>query len=85
MRQLLLLLPFLLPFAGYALYLALAKRAETSGRTLADTPWTWLTVVGLALVALTLLALAVLSESDTGRDYVPAEMRDGRVVPGQVR
>jgi len=27
----------------------------------------------------------VLGESDTGRDYVPAEMRDGRVVPGQVR
>lgn len=85
MRQLLLLLPFLLPFAGYAVFVLLDKRAEAAGRTFADTPWTWLTSGGLLLVALSLLVLALLQEGGTGESYAPAELRDGRIVPGQVR
>lgn len=77
------LLPFLLPFAGYALFLTLRSRypfvvsAWTRGRLGA------LVVCGLALAVASLLLAGLFSPRSHG-DYVPAHIEDGRLVPGRM-
>lgn len=75
------LLPFLLPFLGYFLLMAVRRRHARAGREWTDAPWYWLAAGGLALVIVGLVGTALL-EGETG-SYLPAEYRDGRVVPGR--
>lgn len=74
-------LPFLTPFVllfGYRLLV-------TRGRGLLDsTPWYGLVVAGLVLACVSLVILAFRSGDEPGGRYVPAEIRDGRIVPGRV-
>ncbi|HZD26830.1 MAG TPA: DUF6111 family protein [Alphaproteobacteria bacterium] len=79
------LIPFLLPFALYALYLKLSRRAEDAGQPgLDSTPWFWLVVVGLVLSAASVLAYWWVVNQPPGGTYVPPHVENGQVVPGHI-
>lgn len=74
-------LPFLAPFALFALYRLLVTR----GRPLLErTPWFLLTVMGLVLAGAALVSLALSGGWGTGGRYVPPHVENGRIVPGEV-
>ena len=75
------LLPFLLPFLLYGLYLWHAKRSGKDGPE--ATPWFWLAVVGLVLAVLGFVVYGAFFEEDLG-PYAPARFEDGRIVPGRI-
>lgn len=85
-RFLIHLLPFLVPFVLYALWLT-AQRRRAANREDAPSweraPWAPLTAIGMALVFLSLLGLAFLGREGGGR-YVPAHYENGEVVPGRM-
>ena len=77
------LVPFLLPFAGYALYLVLRHRYPLVLSAWSRGPLAALVVSGLALAVLTLLAAGVFGHRGRG-DYVPAHLDKGVLVPGRM-
>lgn len=82
-------LPLVLPFVIYGVWLLLARRkARTAGGEEApewrDAPWTWLFVAGAALVAVGLVGLALTGGAPPGGEYVPPKYIDGEVVPGRL-
>jgi type IV secretory pathway TrbD component len=50
-------LPFLIPFAAYALYMIAVRRARKRNELFNDAPWYWLFVSGLLLCILSFIAL----------------------------
>jgi hypothetical protein len=73
---------FLVPFAAFAVYLALRARFP-----LAVEHWTrgrlsWLALAGLAAAAMGLLALNAFAPRGHGR-YIPAHLENGVIVPGR--
>ncbi len=77
------LVPFLLPFAGYALFLALRRRYPFVASAWTRGPVAALVVAGLALAVLSLLAAGLLWPRGRG-DYVPAHIENGVLVPGRM-
>ncbi|MCW0236618.1 MAG: DUF6111 family protein [Ferrovibrio sp.] len=75
------LLPLLLPFALYGLYIWHVKRSGKDGPEV--TPWFWLAAIGLVLMILSFLVYGVFFEPPPG-DYAPARFEDGRIVPGRI-
>jgi hypothetical protein len=76
------LLFFLLPFALYALWLLAAKR-----KVLEVAPWSWkiigvLVLAGFVFAIIAFLATAPMGGGNPGQTYVPAQMKDGVLVPG---
>ena len=91
MRRMLLnyLLPIVLPFAIYGIWLTYARfRARTAGHDgvpeWRDTPWTWLMVAGTVLVALSLASLAFIGGSPIDQKYIPPQYIDGVIVPSRM-
>lgn len=83
-RVLINMLLFFVPFVIYALYIAAAKRfgwAETPEKT----PHVWLVIAGMALVLASLGLVAIFDGAETGREYVPARVEDGQIIPGGFR
>ena len=76
------LLLFLLPFAGFALWLAFRRRSPLA-RANWDGNVSWLVIAGLGLAIVGLLATALLTPRKMGA-YVPARMENGQLVPGRV-
>lgn len=75
------LLPFLLPFLLYGLYIWHAKRSgEDSPEA---TPWFWLAAMGLLLVILGFVIWGAFFGESLG-DYAPARFEGGRIVPGRI-
>ena len=83
--------PFLVPFALYVLWLAALKRwgreEEAPGES--DTaaparphPWIALSVSGLALAFGVLILTSNRQRMEVGANYLPAQLQDGRIVPG---
>jgi len=86
-RQLLtVLVPLLLPMAGYLIYLAMLRRyqqeAGAAATGLRDVPWVWLVVAGALLVAVTFVAYALFGGAEPGSVYTPARVIDGKIEPG---
>lgn len=77
------LVPFLLPFAGYAVYLVLRRRYPFVLSAWSRGPLAALVVGGLALAVLSLLAAGLFGPRGRG-EYVPARMENGVLVPGRV-
>lgn len=76
-RLLLVALPFAVWF-GYRWY------ARRVGRPLPRTPYAWLFLAGVGLMAASLFATALIPRDNRESVYVPAEARsDGSVVPGR--
>lgn len=71
---------FLLPFAGYALYLVARQRTALDPDHWSK-PFLSLVVTGLVIVALSFVASALISERHPS-GYVPAHIENGKLVPG---
>ncbi len=76
------LLPFLLPFIGFFTYRFLVTRGRA---LLQNTPWFVLSTAGLGLVVVSLVSFALIGGWESGGDYVPPRLENGRIVPGEVR
>lgn len=75
------ILPVLLPFLIYGLYLWHAKRTGQAHPE--RTPWFWLAVAGIILVILAFIVSGLVGESGPG-NYSPAHLEGGRIVPGVI-
>jgi len=91
MRRMLLnyLLPIILPFAVYGIWLAYARyRARLAGHDSRpewrDAPWTWLMVAAAALTAAGFATLAFVGGSPTDQKYIPPQYIDGVIVPSRM-
>ena len=74
-------LPFLAPFAIFALYRVLV----TKGRpVLLRTPWFVLTAAGMALACAALASMAFIGGAPPGGRYEPPRVEHGQIVPGRV-
>lgn len=78
------LVPFLLPFAGYVLFLIVRRRYPFVASAWTKGPVAALVVGGLALAVLSLLAAGLFWPRAQG-DYVPAHLENGVLVPGRMR
>ena len=78
------LILFLLPFIGFALWLVIQKKAQTS-ENWRKGPLAWLAIGGAVLMigGLALLARIDVNSGDTV--YVPAQIIDGKFIPGGYR
>jgi hypothetical protein len=75
---------FVLPFAIYAAWLAVARGGAGS-----PSEWTGKTILGLAAGGLVLMAIAMVAfgtfhGAPPGGTYKPATIEDGRIVPGHI-
>ena len=78
-------IPFLIPFVIYALYVYMRKRELKPGETLHDTPWYWLIVTGMGLSIASVLAVWLFGSSPPGGQYEPARTVDGEVQRGKIQ
>jgi hypothetical protein len=73
---------FAVPFAIYGAYLLLARaRSIVPAHA---TPWTWLFVAGLSLVAISFVYLGLTEGESTQGLYVPPHTVNGKVVRGHI-
>lgn len=75
---------FLLPFAAYAIWLALTKRGWRAPERWRGVPLAWLVGAGVALTLGSLAILALTGGGSTRAIYVPAHMENGVFVPGRL-
>jgi peptidoglycan/LPS O-acetylase OafA/YrhL len=87
MRRILLnyLLPIILPFVIYGLWLAFArykarKAGEEGGPEWRDAPWTWLMIASAGLVAAGFVVLALQGGTSPDTTYYPPQYIDGEIV-----
>jgi hypothetical protein len=72
-----------IPFVVYFAWHAWVTRHGAEARR---HPWGWLIGIAAVLVGLSLVAAAVLTPSNMGRTYVPAQTQpDGSVKPGHFK
>jgi hypothetical protein len=81
--------PILLPAGLYMLWLvAEQRRIAAAGGALprhwVEAPWLRLLAVGVLLAGLLAMALALFGGDSIQGDYVPPQIKDGRIVPGHV-
>jgi hypothetical protein len=69
------LLIFLVPFALYEIYRAIAQRTRPR-------PWPALFIAGLALVAASFVYVGLTEGSAPDERYVPPHIENGKLVPG---
>ena len=87
MRQLLtVLLPLLLPFIGYAIYVKFARQKQArSGQDpsshLQETPWIWILAIGCVLMTASLLFFEQQVSYAPGTELAPPSWVDGEIVP----
>ena len=82
-------LPILLPAILYTLWMvAERRRLEASGsaapRHWVDAPWLWLLALGVFFAGIVALGLALFGGDSIVGEYVPPQVKDGRIVPGHV-
>ena len=71
------------PLVAWTLYARFIKRhKEEEGEAFDETPWSWLLGTGLALMIASMSFMALSDRQEPGANYVPAETRDGEIVPG---
>ncbi len=77
------LIPLLLPFIVYGIYLYFNKRAGGEktwrGRSVAIA-----TIIGLALMGISMVALVVLRDAPAEGDYIPPRFEDGKLIEPQI-
>ena len=76
------LLLFAVPFALYAIYVALMQLRPPAA-TVRQTPWTMLFIAGLSLFALSFIVWGFTDGAPVGGSvYVAPAWENGRIVPG---
>jgi len=73
---------FLVPFAIYGGYLLLVRARAIIPTH--DTPWTWLLVAGLSLVAASFFYVGFTEGESVQGHYVPPHVVNGKIIPGHV-
>lgn len=73
---------FSLPFLGYAIWLFVNKKAQTS-ENWRKGPLIWLVIGGFALAISGMVLLATFEVPPEGKIYRPSEFRDGEFIPGR--
>ncbi len=79
------MLPLLLPTAVYFMFMLPARRRAVERGEEASwekTPWMLLSAAGVALLALTLGALALHDGEPPWSQYNPPHLEDGHIIPG---
>lgn len=76
------ILLFFLPFLGYAFWLWLQKKEQTSEEWRKG-PLRWLALAGVGLVLVSLGFFASYREAPDGAEYIPSHMENGVFVPGR--
>ena len=76
-------LPFLLPFAGYVLFLTLKNRYPFMAAAWTRGPVALMVVSGLALAVVALLLAGLFGPRAHGR-YRPAHLDNGVLIPGRM-
>ncbi len=79
------LVPFLLPFIAYGLYVFATRRARAKGQAFDEAPWFWLFSSGLASLVASLIAVWAVGGDPAGGEYVAPHMKAGKIVPGQFK
>lgn len=75
---------FLLPFICYALFLVWQQRHPSAAKAVLNRRALQIqTLIGLALVAGVLLFFGFTDRQSTGA-YIPAVVKDGKLIPGRV-
>ena len=77
------LVPFLLPFIAYGLYLYATRRAREKGQAFDEAPWFWLFAAGLGLLVASLIAVWYFTGDPAGGVYTAPNGQDGKIVPGK--
>ncbi len=76
-------IPLLLPFLVYAVYLFYVNRAggekTWAGKTVAV-----LAMIGLMLMSLSLVALWTFTDQTADGDYVPTRYKDGKIIESEI-
>lgn len=79
------LLPLLLPTIIFLVWRAIGQRLQPNETLtvsdLAEGPWGWLIIGGLALSVATLVASALLGERIPQGEFVPPRVIDGKIEP----
>ena len=78
-------IPFLLPFIVYGIYVFATYRARAKGAAFDEAPWYWLFSIGLALTALSLIAVWAFTGVQGGGEYIAPQVEEGRIVPGKFK
>jgi hypothetical protein len=76
------LVPLLLPFAVYAVYVVLTERRQPDWLGLDGRHWLLLGGAGLMLVAISMVTWSLRSGAPSSEKYIPPHLEDGRIVPG---
>lgn len=86
-KLLLVVLPLILPFLLYGLYVTIARsRARTAGAPLPswqDAPWAWILGFGALLMIVGLITLRVTTGIEPGRTIEPQRVIDGEIQPSR--
>jgi hypothetical protein len=75
---------FLLPFAAYALWLAVTRRTLRNPDDWQIRTITWLALAGAALVVVVIVVFIHFDPSPPGGTYVPPHIENGVIVPGHI-
>ncbi|MEZ5842942.1 MAG: DUF6111 family protein [Hyphomicrobiaceae bacterium] len=78
---------FLLPTAIYVAYIMLTRNdgKQTATQVVNEAPLLWLFAAGGGLVMIVLVAYASIEGGKPGQGYAPAVLKDGRIVPGELK
>ena len=74
---------FALPFVLYVFWVRVVRR-DRHAALLAGAPLLWLAAAGLLLSGAAFLVYGHLTGAPPGSVYVPAEYRDGEIIPGRI-
>ena len=82
------ILPLALPILVYLLWLFYAhKRARKHGtqvNQLSDAPWLLISLSGLTVLIIGMIALGLFAGEETGGVYIPSHIENGEVVKGRI-
>lgn len=72
---------FFIPFIAYAVWVMVVRKAKDDKR-FRDGPFLWLSIIGIALVAGSMVFVAMTSGVEPGTQFRPSQIIDGKFVPG---
>ncbi len=76
---------FALPFIGYGFYLYFSRMDPMKRESWERSPIYWLAIGGLCLTLAGFVLTATFSGSPPDATYTPAQVRDGKIVPSEIK
>jgi hypothetical protein len=85
LRKILPFLPLIFPFLAYAIYMVIASMRTAGGPKWEDTPWVWLSIIGMVLFIATLIGFALLTGDDIAGTFISPRLENGKIIPAEVQ